>query len=58
MEDEKIKRNVYVKPLVLATYSREELEDTIRPHGSVDSYTSDPGGCASCGCGCGCGCGC
>jgi hypothetical protein len=42
----------YVKPMVLATYSKEELEEVIKPHGPTDSYTSD--GCAA-GCGCGCG---
>jgi len=44
-------KEAYVEPRVLATYSREELAETIRPHGSVPSYTQ-PG----CGCGCGCGC--
>jgi len=48
-------KTLYVKPEILATYSREELEDTIRPHGSVDSYGgTTPGGCSgggSCGCG-------
>ncbi len=46
-------RRPYVKPIVLATYSKEELEETIRPHGTVDSYTND-GGCSGGG-GCGCG---
>ncbi|MBI5115792.1 hypothetical protein HZA56_04920 [Candidatus Poribacteria bacterium] len=44
-------KKLYVKPMVLATYSKEELEETIKPHGSVDSYTDGGGG----GCGCGCG---
>jgi hypothetical protein len=48
MED--VKEQPYVKPTILATYSREELEDSIRPHGSIDSYTdNNPTG----GCGCG-----
>jgi hypothetical protein len=43
-------KKLYVKPMVLATYSKEELAETIKPHGSVDSYTD-----YSCGGGCGCG---
>ena len=46
-------REVYVKPQVLATYSKEELAETVRPHGQVPSYTDQ-----GCGTGCGCGCGC
>ncbi len=38
----------YETPKVLATYSKEELEEAIKPHGSTDSYTDT-------GCGCGCG---
>ncbi|MBI5115793.1 hypothetical protein HZA56_04925 [Candidatus Poribacteria bacterium] len=48
-------KRAYAAPRVLATYSKEELEEAIRPHGAVDSYTNDGGG--GCGCGCGCGCG-
>jgi len=57
-------KELYVKPQVLATYSREELEDTIRPHGAAASYSEcDPrfGECGTPGdgdFGCGCGCGC
>lgn len=42
----------YVRPQVLATYSREELAETIRPHGPRFGYndSNEPG----CGCGCGC----
>jgi len=40
----------YAAPRVLASYSKEELADVIRPHGPVPDY-SDPG----CGGGCGCG---
>jgi len=46
VEEEKSERRVkeaYVPPKVLATYSKEELKEAIRPHGS--------GG----GCGCGTG---
>jgi hypothetical protein len=42
----------YLKPEILATYSKEELEEAIRPHGSTDSYT-DYGSCSGGGCGCG-----
>ncbi len=38
----------YVEPAVLATYSKEKLEETIRPHGPDSSY--DTGGCGP-GCG-------
>jgi hypothetical protein len=48
-------KKIYAVPRVLATYSKEELEEAIRPHGTVDSYTD--GGCSVSGCGCGCGCG-
>ena len=37
----------YETPKVLATYSKEELEDAIRPHGSVISYTDSGCGCGS-----------
>ena len=52
MERIESKPREYEAPKVLASYTREELAESIRPHGSVDSY-SDSG----CGCGCGCGCG-
>lgn len=40
-------KEIYTEPKVLATYSKEELEETIKPHGPVDSYIGGPG----CGCG-------
>jgi hypothetical protein len=45
-------KEFYVKPAILATYSEQELEQSIKPHGPIDSYTGEcePG----CGCGCGC----
>lgn len=46
-----MEKEIYTEPKVLATYSKEELEQSIKPHGPVDSYR-DPG----CACGCGCGC--
>ncbi|MBN1848690.1 MAG: hypothetical protein JW932_08910 [Deltaproteobacteria bacterium] len=39
----------YEAPKVLASYSKEELEESIKPHGDY----GQPG----CGGGCGCGCG-
>jgi len=54
MADEAVDHKAaYAAPRVLASYSKEELADVIRPHGPVPDY-SDPG----CGGGCGCGCGC
>jgi len=51
MEKKKSPRPVkpaYSPPKVLATYSKEKLEETIRPHGPLPAY----GGCSGCGCGC------
>jgi len=51
MENGKSERRVkdrYVAPKVLATYTREELKETIRPHGPQFGY-------GGCGCSCGCG---
>lgn len=43
-------KQTYEPPKVLATYKKEELEETIKPHGPVPSY----GGCSGDpGCGCG-----
>ena len=50
-EAERRAKEAYVPPKVLATYSKEELAETIKPHGTVPGY-NDPG----CGGGCGCGC--
>jgi len=50
-------KQMYVEPRVLATYSKEELEDNIRPHGPVADYTNEDPGCFGSTCGCGCGCG-
>jgi len=52
MEKKKGPREVkaaYTPPKVLATYSKEQLAETIRPHGTVPAYS----GCSGCGCGCG-----
>lgn len=35
------KKEIYVEPQIIATYSKEELEETIKPHGAVISL---PGG--------------
>jgi len=46
VEEEKSERRVkeaYVPPKVLATYSKEELKEAIRPHGPAGGY----GGCGS-----------
>jgi len=42
-------KEAYQAPQVMATYTKDELADAIRPHGSRIGY-GDPG----CGCGCGC----
>ncbi len=47
---EQAERRTYEAPRVLASYTREELTDSIRPHGPAPSYDN--------GCGCGCGCAC
>ena len=41
----------YVKPEILATYSKEELEETIKPHGSTVSYSGEYPDGGGCGCG-------
>ena len=46
MENEKNKLEVkppYVKPEVLASYQKSELDEIIRPHGTLD--TTGGGGC-------------
>ena len=45
------KQKTYEPPRILASYTREELAETIRPHGAAASYDGQ-------GCGCSCGCGC
>jgi hypothetical protein len=40
MEKEQIKgdeKEIYVEPKIVATYSKKELEESIRPHGPVIS---------------------
>jgi len=41
----------YAPPKMLASYTRGELVETIRPHGQVLSYNHDGDG-TGCGCGC------
>jgi hypothetical protein len=36
-------REIYVKPEVLATYKKEELEEIIKPHGPVAQSPVEPG---------------
>lgn len=53
MEDNKTgheEKKPYVEPKVLATYKKEELEETIKPHGVV-GYVDNGGGVGGCGCG-------
>ena len=45
------KKQSYTKPKLIASYSRKELAEAIRPHGSLSGYGNP--GCGSCGCGCG-----
>ncbi len=52
MSEEHMDRQLYMEPRVLATYSKEELDETIKPHGTTDTYGCEEG----CGCGCGCAC--
>ncbi len=52
MKEEKEGQKPYEPPRILASYSREELVETIRPHGSTDQYQQP--GCGACTCGCGC----
>jgi hypothetical protein len=35
------KKEIYVEPRVIASYTKEELEETIKPHGSVNGYTNN-----------------
>ena len=47
MENKKDKleeKQPYVEPEVLATYEKEELEEAIKPHGSVNDYGGVGGG--------------
>ena len=37
MDEKKVGKEPYVEPKVLATYKKEELEETIRPHGPIAS---------------------
>ena len=32
------KKEIYVEPKIIATYTKEELEETIKPHGSNNGY--------------------
>ena len=41
----------YEVPKVLASYTREELAESLRPHGPSGSYYNNGGGCGACGCG-------
>lgn len=45
-------KEAYAAPAVLATYSKDELERAVRPHGPMPSYGTPDQGCGG-GCGCG-----
>jgi hypothetical protein len=36
------KKEIYVEPKIIATYTKEELEDTIKPHGTVPGDYTQP----------------
>ncbi len=36
------KKQPYVEPKVIATYEKEELEETIKPHGPFTSPVTSP----------------
>ncbi len=38
MEKREFKKETYVEPKIIATYTKEKLEETIKPHGSVPGY--------------------
>ena len=38
METKYIKKEIYVEPKIIATYTKEELEETIKPHGSPAGF--------------------
>lgn len=50
----RVLRHEYEPPRIVATYSKDDLAEAIRPHGQVAGY-QDPGCGGGCGCGCGCG---
>jgi hypothetical protein len=38
------KKEIYLEPKIIATYTKEELEETIKPHGSfVNNYYATNG---------------
>ncbi len=41
MENREFKKETYVEPKIIATYTKEELEETIKPHGSIGGYNND-----------------
>ena len=38
------KKEIYIEPKIVATYTKEELEETIKPHGSnlTNAYVAQP----------------
>jgi len=39
MEPKESSKSIYVQPKIIASYTKEELEETIKPHGNVNGYT-------------------
>jgi hypothetical protein len=40
MEPKEGNKSIYVEPKIIASYTKEELEETIKPHGNfVNGYT-------------------
>jgi hypothetical protein len=37
------KKEIYVEPKVIASYTKEELEETIKPHGLANQYGNNSG---------------
>jgi len=34
------KKEIYIEPKIIATYTKEKLEDTIKPHGPAPGYAN------------------
>jgi hypothetical protein len=41
MEHKENKKDVYDEPKIIASYTKEELEETIKPHGQNDRYINN-----------------
>ncbi len=38
MEPKENNKSIYVEPKIIASYTKEELEKSIKPHGQVNGY--------------------